>query len=469
MGLYKTLALNTVIFGICNFTSKLLVFFMLPFYTAVLSKEEFGTADYINTIVGLFMPVLSVSIAQGCMRYALDKNEDPKQTFSFGLKVITGSIIFLICSIPLLGMIPIVKDNIAIFVLLYTSHVFQNFFSLFARGLNKVSIVGVAGVTASFVVVAANLILLFYFHLGVIGFLLSIVISDIIAIAILFIGCKLHKYFSLKTETRLSKEILYYSLPMIPNSLGWWINHSVSRLFLNHYCGVADVGIYSAATKMPNMIDTFRGFFVQAWQLSTIVEYDNKEAVAFFKRIYNFYNIFLILLCSILMIFSQSLASVLYSKDFYEAWTFTPILIVGVLFGSLIAYFTPSYLAHKQTKRLFMSTLFGALVTVVINFILIPRIGIMGAAITAMLSNIAVFIYVFIDCRRYFSFDLVNYNFVLSYIVIIFHAFSIVFWGVTPLSIWSLLTFLLIILINGKNVCALLDESLVLIRKKFCR
>lgn len=469
MGRYKTLATNTIIFGICNFTSKLLVFFMLPFYTAVMSKEEFGTADYINTVVGLFIPVLSLSIAQGCMRYALDRNEDPKQTFTFGFKVLSGGVLILLCTIPLLEKLSIIKDYIFIFILLYTSHVFQNFFSLFARGLKKVSLVGVSGVTSAFVVVLSNILFLFVFRFGVKGFLMSIVVSDLFAIAILFIGCKLHRFFTLKTDIRLSKDILYYSLPMIPNSLGWWINHSVSRLFLNHYCGVADVGIYSAATKIPNMIDTFRGFFIQAWQLSTIMEYENEEAISFFEKIYKMYNVFLILLCTVLLIFSKSLASVLYSNVFFEAWKYTPVLIIGVLFGSLIAYFTPTYLAHKKTNRLFFSTLFGALITLVLNSVLIPSIGIMGAAIAMFLSNFAVYSYVFVDCRKYFPFNLLNFHFISSYIILIIYAYLIICLNISPLGVYSLFFLIIIFLINKHDIQVLSKESVLIIKNKYCK
>ena len=277
----------------------------------------------------------------------------------------------------------------------------------------------------------------------------------------------MHRYFTAKVDIRLSKEILYYSLPMIPNSLGWWINHSVSRLFLNHYCGVADVGLYSASTKMPNIIDTFRGFFVQAWQLSTIMEYNNKEAISFFHHIYRLYNIFLILLCSLLMMLSQLIASILYSKDFFEAWRYTPLLIAGVLFGSMIAYFTPSYLAHKKTKRLFLSTLFGAVVTLILNAILTPRIGILGAAITTMMSNLAVFLFVFIDCRKYFNFELINYRFIISYIIIVIHALVITFLGVSPISVWSFASLLAVVMINKNDISLLVKESLTIVIKKF--
>ena len=124
MGRFKTLASNTLIFAISNFTSKLLVFFMLPFYTAVLSKEEFGTADLIVTIVGLLMPVLSLSISQGCMRFALDKSKNTSVVFSFGVIVNTLGALVLILSTPILLKIDLIKDYVLVFILLFVTHLF---------------------------------------------------------------------------------------------------------------------------------------------------------------------------------------------------------------------------------------------------------------------------------------------------------------------------------------------------------
>ena len=238
MGRFKTLASNTLIFAICNFTSKLLVFFMLPFYTAVLSKEEFGTADLLVTIIGLLSPVLSLSIAQGVMRFALDKSKDTNQVFSIGLTIITLGSIVLIAASPILMQFDIIRKYLVIFLLLFITQNYQTLFSLFARGINKVKIVGVAGVVSSFVVVASNVLLLFVFHLGVKGYLWSMIISHISAILILVLGGKMMSYLTRRKESSLAKDMAYYSIPLIPNSLSWWINHSANRLILNHYCGL---------------------------------------------------------------------------------------------------------------------------------------------------------------------------------------------------------------------------------------
>lgn len=466
MGRVKALAENTLIFAICNFTSKLIVFFMLPFYTSVLSKEEFGTVDLITTIVGLLYPVLTLGIAHGVMRYALDKDVDTKKVFTIGFSITGVGAIILIAFIPLLIQIDFLQKYLIVFLFLYFTNIYQHLLSLFARGIQKVRLVGIAGVSSSFTVVFCNLLFLFVYHFGVEGYIWSIVISNIVSIIILFVGAKMFRYITADYDIMLTKEMLNYSLPLMPNSLSWWINHSANRYILNFFCGVADVGLYSAASKMPSMIDTFRGIFIQAWQLSTITEYDKKDSAAFFKGMYQAYNLFLILLTGSLILLSQAIGSVLYSKDFYDAWKLAPFLFLGILFGSLIAYYSPTYLAHKKTKILFTSTFVGAIITIALNFLLIPNLGIIGTAVTSVLSNFSIYIYLHLDSKKYMDFEVNNLSYYLSYICIAIQATSISLFNMSPWGWVSILCFSMAIFLVRNDLKVIIDMGKRIIKNR---
>lgn len=466
MARYKTLANNTLIFAVCNFTSKLLVFFMLPFYTTVLSKEEFGTADLIVTFAGLLLPILTLGVSDGCMRFAMDKAKDTSKVFSFGISVLVAATIIVLVASPFLHNLSFLSGYVILFVLLFVSRILQQFLGLFARGISKVKIVGISGVVSSFVVVISNILLLFVFHLGVKGYLISIIISHYIAALILFVGGKMWNYLTKSKDKVLNREIIAYSLPMVPNSLSWWINHSANRFILQSYCGVGDVGLYSAASKMPSLIDTFRGIFVQAWQLSTISEYDKKDSNSFFSNIYKAYNVFLILLCSLLIMFSQLIAKVLYAKEFFVAWKITPLLLLGVLFGSLVAYYSPTYLAYRKTGKLFISTFLGATLTILLNFILVPIIGIYGAAVGSSVSYFVVYLYLHIDSRKYNQNHTNNFKYYISYALVAVQAVMVSFCDIRPLGFVAILIFLVLIIINRKDISSLLNMFHYAIKNK---
>ena len=466
MGKYKDLASNTLIFGVCNFTSKLLVFFMLPVYTAVLSREEFGTSDLISSTVSLLAPFLTIAISEACMRFALDKTHDTKQVFSIGVKtLLIGCLVFFVLG-PLLKKLPGIKGYYVFFVLLFVTTIFDSLLNYFGRGIQKVKIVGIGGIVSSFTGVGCNLLFLLVFKWGVKGYLLSMIIAHVAASLTLFVGGKMWKYLTWNSSLCMAKEMITYSLPLVPNKLSWWITHMSNRYVLNHFCGVADVGIYSAASRMPSIIDTFRGIFIEAWQLSMISEYKKKDSDIFFNSIFKTYNVFMLLITSGLILFSKLLGSILYAKEFEMAWQYAPLLLLSVFFGSLVAFYSPIYLAHKKTNRLFVFTAMGAVLTVVFNFILVPVLNIAGTAVASVISYFCIYFSMSIDAKKYITLTSDSFLLKISYILLSTQAFLISFDIIAPISLISVFLFLGILLVNAKDIIYLIQVSLNVVLKK---
>ena len=83
---YKYLIKNTGILTISSFSTKILTFLMVPLYTSVLTTEEYGTYDLAVSTVSLLIPILSVNIVDGVMRYSMDSRYDRADIFSIGLR-----------------------------------------------------------------------------------------------------------------------------------------------------------------------------------------------------------------------------------------------------------------------------------------------------------------------------------------------------------------------------------------------
>ena len=82
---------NTAILAVGTFTSKVLVFLLMPLYTALLSAEEFGIADLVTQTANLIIPLAAVGICDGLFRFALDAGgdgRDEKRVFTSALLVI---------------------------------------------------------------------------------------------------------------------------------------------------------------------------------------------------------------------------------------------------------------------------------------------------------------------------------------------------------------------------------------------
>ena len=102
---YKTLLSNTMLISLGTFGSKLLVFFMVRFYTGYLTTADYGTADLITQSANLLLSVISMGITDGVFRFAINHVKHRRRIFSIGLYTITLGGLLLFGILPLLGLV----------------------------------------------------------------------------------------------------------------------------------------------------------------------------------------------------------------------------------------------------------------------------------------------------------------------------------------------------------------------------
>ena len=182
------------------------------------------------------------------------------------------------------------------------------------------------------------------------------------------------------------KILTKYSVPLISNSIAWWVNNASDRYIVVFFCGLAENGIYSVATKIPSILNIFQVIFNQAWSLSAVRDFDPDDRDGFFANTYRAYNCGMVILCSIIISSDKLLAKFLYAKDFYVAWKYVPWLTIAILFGAISGYIGGFFTAVKDSKIFAKSTIYGAVTNIVLNLILTPIIGVLGASVATAIS-----------------------------------------------------------------------------------
>jgi len=397
--------------------SKLVAFVLVPLYTHFLTATEFGFLDIILTTNQLLIPFTSLSIAEAAFRFAIDDKSQKNLTniFSNSLFVSAIGCLLLILLFPILQVLNIFMLYIYVIVVLT---VFQMLCSRFLKAIGNMTAFAINGIIMALSLAISNIILLIGFDLGVRGYLFSVIISTIIALIHLVFAGKLYKYVSLKEITpKIQKEMLAYSLPLIPNAFAWWINNAADRYLLFFFLGSAATGIYAVANQMPSIIKTFSSVFSQSWQISAIEEYDSKERGEFYTTVFSAFSQGLFVLISViiitLMVYSNFIAA-----SFATFWRYTPFLLVGVMYSSFSAFLGTIYLAIKKTKNILWTTLLGSVINIGINIYLIPRVGINGAAVATMVSFLIVWVVRHYDVKKYLWYKLDSKNIIFSHIVL---------------------------------------------------
>lgn len=454
MNRYKRLFNNSVLFAIGNLGSKLLGFIMVPFYTRVLTTADFGTADFITTLVNLFTPIVTLSVADAVFRFTMEKANNPAKVLSNGMVISLASLLLAGLVFPLVGNIEYIK---VIFVLTFLGSLVL-MFQEFARAIDKVKIFAFTGILVTVVTVLSNIFLLFLNNYGLSGYLLSMVIAQAIALIYLIIILRAWQYLKFsEVNVRFIKIMLIYGIPLMPNTLSWWLSSAASRIFVVAYAGVAANGIYAVANKVPSLISILYTIFTQAWQMSAVEEFKNKDNAVFYSTVFNLTIRVLLIGISGVIAFDQILVKILAAPDYYAAWKIVPFLGLAVLYTSLSSFLGTTYIAALKTKGILFTTVLGAVINVLLNFIFTPRFGALGAAISSMVAFLAVMLVRLWDTKKFVDIK-VNWGvFFRGHVILILQLFVIFLLGNY---LGQVVLILLFIIMLGLNIAPLIKAVL---------
>jgi len=257
-GRTKKLITETAWFAVGNFGSKILSLLLVPLYTNILSTSEYGTIDILTTTIALAVPILTLSVYDAAFRYVMDRNYDSKTILSNAVLIIALSPLLLFLLYPLLGaVLPEVTKYWWYFIAIYVLNSFSTSISYYLKGVDKTNIFALQGIIHTFVYAGLNVLFLAVLHLRIEGYFISQIIAYFVAVVFMFIAGGLYKDVSLKyLDRNILKEMLKYSLPLIPASVAWWIMTSIDKYMLLYMCGSSANGLYGIAQKIPTIIST---------------------------------------------------------------------------------------------------------------------------------------------------------------------------------------------------------------------
>lgn len=387
MGKIKSLVSDTIVFAIGNFTVKILYFILMPIYTVSLSSGDFGLADLLNNTLQLVVPILTLSISDAVFRFMLDKNTDKSSFLSNGISVLLGSFVVVILGISLISLIFYVDTYWYYFVLWYIFESLRILFAQYTRADGKIWVFSINGIIGAFVLLISTYFLVLRLRLGVNGYLISFIISDIVSI--IYIICRVRIITQIKwrkVKIPIIIKMLTYSLPLIPNMLSWWFTNISSRYVVAGFCGLSIAGLFSSASKLPALLNIVTSVFQQSWQIASVREYQESHNSRFFDSVFRKYSYICLMSCSILILLVPYISKIVLQGEFYKAWIYTPMLLFSALLGCYSTFLGTFYSVVKDNVKAMKSTLWGAGSNILLCICTIPFIGVIGALVANAVS-----------------------------------------------------------------------------------
>lgn len=431
MGKYKHLLKNMSILTLGSLGTRILSFFLVPLYTNALSAAEYGIYDIIHSTILLLLPILTLNLSEGLLRFSIDNCYDREKLlfitikyFLIGLSIL---LVFLIInkSVRCVGFI---SDYTIEFLLLYISNALVNIVTSYARGMDRIKEVAVAGILGTVVNFSLNIVFLLFMKLGLLGFFYAGIIGAFFQIVYMLISTKMVIKFGVGVhDSVVEKAMMQYSIPLILNSIAWWVNAVSDRYIVTYYRGVEENGVYSVAYKIPSILTMIGTIFNQAWIISAVKEFDEADSDGFFTNVYEIYGGIMVFACSLLMVFNKLIAWIFFKKSFFSAWVYAPFLLFSVLFGSLSGYLGGIINARQKTRITAITVIAGAGINLALNMVLVNYIGALGAAIATCVSYFVVWGFRLIAARRFIKLKVSIFRDLVVYLILLVQAMAYVF------------------------------------------
>lgn len=387
---------NTAIYMVVMVLQKGLSFFLLPLYTSFLSPSDYGILGVVTSISSLLAVFITMGLDAAAARYYYKNKQDAE--FSKRLygtvatsillnAVIFGSVVILCHRFiidPLIGEIPFYP-----FVFLGLLNVivtplyllFQNYCQTIQDGKRY----GINAVCFIVIHVSLIVIALAVLHLGVVGVLLAnIVVSVIFFVYVIFAFFRRQRIGLDKT---VLKETYSYSLPLIPHFLANWSNGTLDRLLINGIRTEADAGLYNMGQQYGSVMSFVANAINQSYTPWFYEKMNHPQES--FRQVYKMAEMSTFALAFvgvILSIFSKEILSIMVTNPAYDGvWRIIPCIVFAYVFQGIYFFFV-NVLFLKNTNVIFSITVTAVAINIILNLILIPRIGYIGGAIACLAS-----------------------------------------------------------------------------------
>ena len=365
----QNLLKNSFIFMIGNFSSKVLIFLLLPLYTNYLDPAEYGRVDIYINILAILYSVVSLQSCESVFRFMIDaKTEEDKAS------VISNAFVIALCGIGLFTIGICIFSAITGFeyTLVFILYVCFNIFAFFSqqaiRGLNYTVLYSTIGVISTFIQILSNIIFIIVCKFGSVSLLWAHVVTYVFVFLSILIKCNFFKYFKLSAlKLTTIKEHLKFNIPLLPNAICIWGISSLGKYLLLFFYSTAEVGLFSFATKFSQIIIAINSILFMAWQQSAISEYDSKDKNEYATEIFNkFLSLELCATAVILPVVKMLIFTVM-GEDYRLAWVYVPIFFIGTILKFCGQFASIGFFGAKKTNTVFFASMTSIIIYMIIG------------------------------------------------------------------------------------------------------
>lgn len=390
------LARHVSTYTLGNVLSKVVGFLMIPLYTRYLTPADYGLLELLTLTSSVLSMLLGLRLSSALVRFYSESTDQTNRNtlvatvVALMLLMSTGSAVLLSLGSPLISQTVLGdREHGTHFAFIFISLAFELLLSVgytYLRVVEKSGLYVVVSLVQLAVGLSLNVIFIAGMQWGVWGILASMVLSN--GLIASFLVTYTLRRVGLKMRLDDVPRLMRFTLPLIPAGLLIFVLNMGDRFLLGRLISLDAVGVYALGYKFGMILSVFVGEpFILAWTVRRVEIYKNRsDRDLIFARVPTYLVAALSFVGLGISMFAPEMLRVVATREFWPAASVVPWVTVG--YGFYILYFIADFGFFIHSKTLWYPIISGssAVVNIILNVILIPRFGALGAAITTAIS-----------------------------------------------------------------------------------
>ena len=392
-----SLGKDVVVYGLSDFVFKIIAFAVFPIYAHTFSVHEFGVIELVTSLASLLAMGCGLGLNNAVQRFYFDPGitrDKQRSVVSSGL-LLQSSLSVVLVIAALVGLYPF-RDRIEtsygipwlVFVLAFVglipALILQFVLDVLRLHFSPWRYTAVA-LLRNVLGVAVGLVLILAFGFGISGVFMGAAAGGLFAIplGLWMIGRDLRFHF----DTEVARCLAQFGYPFVFTGVAYWIFGSLDRWMLAYLSGIEDVGLFGIAFKFAMVAMFLNAAFGQAWSPWAMkIRSERSDYRKVYSQIFSKWFVLLTMVGCLLSIFSKELLQLTTPEPYWPAANIIVVAVLGVVFFGTTQITAIGISIEKQTRLFAISAWIAAAANFMLNILLIPTFGAIGAATATTLT-----------------------------------------------------------------------------------
>lgn len=414
-----------MVYGVASMLGKLAAVFLMPIYTNILTKEEYGAMALITSVKGVIDLVSNLNIHSGIARDYYEEGVNRKRLVSTGfLSIISLSLTVMLIGLLtrdfwsgyVLGLKEVFWSSFMVMLMTIPAGSLMSYFAILTRYKKKPVLFSVGTVLQLLIQIGISVIGVVVLRAGIISIFLGVFISEVIAV--LYFGLLNREYISVQFDRVLLKRALAFALPTLPAILAGWLDSSMGQILIGKYVSVEDLGVYSIALSLASVFTLISTAFHNVWSPFLYENYQQPYFNKTIQKLFSIMTLTLVMVTLLLSMFSCEIVLLLSNESYLDACKYLTLLCLPMSFYLMFPFASSGVSISRDTKYIGISYIAGSCGNMLLLFFSIRLLGVLSVPLCLAVSRITTYFILYKVSEKKIEYSLPNYIFMILILVV---------------------------------------------------